>query len=162
MPTFYDKADIGGVKITVIPNNVLFRRILKKFSRPLVVGDTVDITLKLEKLNNFDAHFWEKRKVISKLPERKEDYVAEINWGNKMVVEKRIQSIRIDCEGDIYYRMPKVVMSIYDFGSKDTISIYSASVENSDWKRNSLIAAIVGGIIVGIIILCLQYFTGVY
>jgi hypothetical protein len=158
MPIYYDCNDCKGVKITVTPNNRLFKKYLKIFSRSISVGEIIDITLRLEKRENFDAHFWEKRKVLSQLPKRNEEYAAEINWGEDNILEKRMVSIRTDNEGDVYYRMPKVELGFYDINSKDTIPIYFSKVVNKDEIRREIFIGLIMLIIGAILSFLVQLF----
>jgi len=136
MPEYYDKNNCHGVKITVTPNNRLFKKHLKRFSRSIAVGEAVDLTLRLDKLDDFNAHFWEKRKVVSQLPNRNNKYAAEIEWEESSFLVKKMTSIRTDSTGEIYYRMPKVEFGIYDLNDDDTIPIYySTVVDKSEIRR---------------------------
>ncbi len=140
MPEFYDKEDCHGVKITVTPNNRLFKRQLKRFSRSVAVGEAIDLTLQLERLDDFNAHFWEKREVISQLPERKNERIAEIKWGDEQHIEKRMLSIQTDCTGEVYFRMPKVQYGYYDLKDDDTIPVFFSTVtDKSEIRRNIII-----------------------
>jgi hypothetical protein len=166
LPNFYDANDLGGVRLTITPNNRLFKKRLKKYSRSIAVGESIDITLILKKLPNFDSHYWEKRKIISKLPERKEDYTADVDWGDEEILIKRMVSIKTDCEGEVYYRIPKVQFSIYDFDGKNSPTIYSAKVISKELRRKNIIISIgvsfIVSFIVGIFLLGIQFITGIY
>jgi small-conductance mechanosensitive channel len=162
MPIFYDYDNYKGVKITVTPNNRLFKNHLKNYSRSIAVGETVDITVRLERLNDFDNEFWEKQKIISVLPERKNDYAAEIFWNEEPVLCKRINTIRTDCVGDVYFRISKVEFGIFNLNSKNSISLYYSKVESKDLIRREVVIIIVTGLIVSTLMLVIQYFIGVF
>ncbi|MBU1682315.1 hypothetical protein KJ742_00040 [Patescibacteria group bacterium] len=153
MPEFYDQENCRGVKITIIPNNRWFKNNLKKYSRSVAVGEAMDLTLRLEKLDDFDSHFWENRRVISQLPERNKEYAAEINWGDDITLEKMMVSIRTDCTGEIYYRMPKVIHGFYDLNDDDTVPLYySKVVDKTEIRREIFIG--ISMLLIGAVLTC--------
>ena len=139
MPTYYDNENHKGVRIIVEQKNMFIGiKTLKKYSKPIAVGDTVNIRIIINKLNDFDEEYWgvgkpdKYCKIYEMIPGRNNKNICKIEFDKNGNFAKDFKSPIVTIEGDIEY---KIIPMTHGYPGSVFKELYSAKAENKDWKR---------------------------
>jgi len=165
MPNYIDQ-DFKGVKIGVTPKKII--RWCKNISKPLGILDIINVRIKLSKQSNFDDDFWEYindghcAAITIKLPDGKLERLETVRFGDGNEFEKDFISNKLSAVGEATIHISKYYGGVPVEYSK----IFFADIQNKEWGRygwfTALIGGVVGGLVVGLVMLGVQYMTGIY
>ena len=158
MPTYFDKENLYGVKVTIYPKNRFIRhKLIKNYlSPPIWVGKKIRLIIRFEKLNDFteatNQNFWSEKAILEKLSNniRNVDNITLLNA--ETVYEKEIDSQFISSEGDVEYKISSRYFPANSFYEKQAVPLYTANIKSNDWSMYGLKMSVLGGLLVAAII----------